>query len=284
MTSVATFLQTQARDGRSLLEPGERAPSIEATRFGVETALRARIAPPIERDATLQWLESLATDDGFRSMVDAPPQLGATYYAVRLFHLLEAPAHRARYGPLLIRGLETAFSDLSNRDVDQLYYLCRALQLSDTLERSSIKPQLIEFFHACRAPTGGFGNKPGEVGDIEHTYCAVGALKLLGQDARPLVDADWVRACAGPDGWIQWGPDDPKRTFGTLYWGTHLALNVNIPLEWERIRELVATSANADGGWGPQMSTLWNTYCAVSASLIADVALGVVPRSALGLE
>jgi len=199
--------------------------------------------------------------------------LASTYYAARLILITGDHSFLAEITTSLVNWLQRQLKKEENQTVDSLYYLMRTVDLLNLHVGGNLVEECLEFLQSCGSPTGGFGNVSHTSGDIEHSYCVVHLLLAFGKST-PDSLSGWLARCVQPDGWIAWSPTDPRYTHATLYWGSHLALLLNIPLPWASIWSLIKRTQNPDGGFGFNSSSLWHTYCAVSTRIIAEIALG----------
>lgn len=286
LAKTLAYLKGQTSPDGSFVEVGENGASVEACRFGYETSRRAAMELGLNTELRT-WVAARRMDDGsFRSQVDSERgSLSSTYYAVRVFRLLNATTELDVTRSATTAWLQAQWSKPENQNIDELYYLIRALHLLDAETSTSLKGAWIDFIKSCRSGSNGYANKPGEVGDIEHSYCSIHALLLLGVPAAGLGgDAAWISDCVRPDGGIQWSPNDPTHSHATLYWGAHLIYLLKLPHPWEATAEFVSSSINADGGYGLNGSNLWHSYCAVSTALLAEISLGRASAEQLVIE
>jgi prenyltransferase beta subunit len=280
---IEAFLSKRLWGECAFVEVGERIPTLEATRFGMEAAIRSGLDLVVSESAR-SWVRTLwSPEGGFASDSEAlRPDLASSYYAVRLLLTTRDRTVLDEIRPALTRWLIEQWDKPYNRNVDTVYYLVRAVKLLESPVERDVSQSWREFLWSCQDRLGGFGKTPGSAPDIERTYCATHLLLLLGEPISNLT-AHWLQECVELDGWIIWSPTDSRRSHGTLYWGSHLALLIEAERRWDS-PQLVEKTQNSDGGFGFNGSSLWDTYCAVSADLIAKIALGTRTRAALCLE
>jgi prenyltransferase beta subunit len=283
--TIEAFLESRLRDG-GFVEMDQSAPTMEATRFGMEAARRSGIEPVPLRDA-VEWVLGLWREEGgFAERPGAEAaDAASTYYAARL---LEIAGARARLHPglkSLGAWLSKAWQDEADRTLDLLYYLARTATLLGIDVEPAVASEWARFLLACRdrSGSGALANVPGEESDVEHSYCGTQLLLGMGMPPAPSLRA-WLRSCIDPEGGIRWAPGSPRRSLPTLYWGAHLALYLDVELDPSGVEAVLAPLRNPDGGYGSPRSSIWQTYCAVSASLIAEISAGRRPRADLGLE
>lgn len=261
------FLHSCATPDGGYVETGEKQPSLEATRFALESLALLMAVPDTASVGFVR--RSFRPVGGFARHPDSLlPELGATYYAVRILHLLNATELMSEIRTSTHRWLMSMiFSESNSRitlDIDHLYYALRALYLSGETLPLSVLQYVADFTHACADSQGGFGLTPGRVPDVERTYCCLRMLAELGIVVHNKdTHAKWLAACFSAGQWYS----DPSRTDSSLagmYWGVSAANLLDLPIPWTSIPPIVERYRRHDGGYGNSgYPTLWHTYCAL---------------------
>jgi prenyltransferase beta subunit len=273
---VLTFLESRSKQAGLFTEVGERAPTVEAARFGLEAS--AAVGKPasteMRRDTRKLVIACLRPEGGFAVQADSPrPELSATYYAVRLFRLgnvADVLLDRRRVAAWIVAQLFDGSRVDGSLDVDQLYYGVRGLQLMDAREFDRERRDAVaRYVNRCAAPGGGFGLRPGLVPDIERTYCCVSILEALGCLQNPRAHASWTESCLA-GGRALWRPSDTKSTPATFYWALRAASLLGVFVRWAEVASALRSFEREDGGYGGEAgATLWYTYCGVSVRKLA---------------
>jgi prenyltransferase/squalene oxidase-like repeat protein len=266
--SPLRFLAACQRGGGEYLESGEDEPTMEALRWAAEIAALAGGPPP----DPFPFLRRCRRDGGTYAMTAGEPgaSRAAGYYAARALVLTgrrdEIPHS---LGPWFAGQLSEPGGAAAS-DIDEMFYALRALQQMAALSLlpRQVSDALVEFIHRCWHGDGGFAGVPGRPPDMEHTYCAVCSLDLLGH---PL-DAAWASAATG---WVTQGfrtgsglaaltPGAAQVSLGATYWGVRAGEVLGARVWTGRIRAGLAATRRGDGGYGTgAVSTLWETYCAL---------------------
>ncbi len=204
------------------------------------------------------------------TVTDPEPSRAASYYAVRVLTLCGQRAEiGGRLGHWFASELATPGRPAPS-DIDEMFYVLRALEQLDALSllTQEVSASLVSFIRRCRAADGGYGGAPRQPPDIEHTYCAVCSLSLLGS---PLGDADrhgtaaWLRSrFATPCGLATLRPAGDAPSLAASYWGWRAGEVLGATVCTSRLAAAVEALRKPGGGYGTRAhATLWESYCAL---------------------
>jgi prenyltransferase beta subunit len=260
------------------IETGETEPTMEATRFGLENLTLLHM--PLNAEGTLAFVAACQRPEGGFAMRQdgGSADLAATYYALRIFELLEAPQALAPEARQALHGWlrQQLFPDVRGHaalDIDPLYYAVRAWLLSTGHFTTAEHEAVVASIWACAGNDGGFAQFPGHAPDIERTYCCLHLLQELNVESWELPRQHaWISSCYFR-GRVHETPQRVTYSLATLYWGTRAAELTQLRLPWLAIRQEVEHHQQADGGYGMKReATLWQTYCALGTLRIAESA------------
>lgn len=266
---LSRFINSRQNDSGLLVETDEDEPTLEAARFGAEIA--AMVGTPPAR-ATLELVNACRRGSAFAmTSGSAGPELGATYYALRLFDLAERDITEHSRVAQWIAG--QLFVDVSvGRDLDELFYGIRALELIKSVLTDMQRDAVRRFLNDCACNDGGYALMPGQTPDIERTYCALAIWHWLGgRDDREIaqLQAPWVRNCYD-NGHIRIHPADSTWSLATCYWGIRCVELLQLNWPWDQCQCAAVECRRVDGGFSASgTSTLWETYCALRVIDIA---------------
>jgi prenyltransferase beta subunit len=262
------FLTSRQQGPGEYLETGEDAATMEALRWAAEISALLSGAP-VEPGPFVSRCRRPGGTFAFTA-ADAEPARNACYYAVRALVLSgqrdAIPAELALWftGELAAPGQPAA------SDIDEMFYVLRALEQLDAL--SLLGPDrsrsLAEFIQRCRNDDGGYGGMPGQSSDTEHTYCAVCSLSLLGHpvdDGQRRVTVGWLRGrFATPSGLATLTAADDTPSLAASYWGFRAGEVLDAVVGTDRLGLAVLGLRKPDGGYGARAAaTLWESYCAL---------------------
>ncbi|HEX8205959.1 MAG TPA: prenyltransferase/squalene oxidase repeat-containing protein [Solirubrobacteraceae bacterium] len=276
LSETAAFVRGRALDGGPFVEIDEEAPTVEATRFGLETLNTLGAGPSDEerRVATELVRACHRPDGGFApTEADEASALNSTYYAVRVMSagLVDLEPDREALARWL-RAEVLPAGDTVEVDVDELYYAIRAFQLAEIGFEQQERDAIEAFVARCADSGGGFALLPGQAPDIERTYCCLHTLQILGATEVAAEDRDFVAACF--DGRrIHWDPEHSKPASpATMYWGSRAAQISRPPeIDWSGVAEGIDSFRRDGGGYAfdDGEPNLWLTYCGARTSDIA---------------
>jgi prenyltransferase beta subunit len=214
-----------------------------------------------------------------------PRYYGSPFGAEAAFHF-KPPTGEER------TALDRSRQQLGFYNLSSLYYLLAGLQASQ--RQVSNSATLVEFIRERQAPGGGFVDvrieKPeprDEEAHIAHTFQAVAAFKLLGEEI-PRADqvADFIHACQRNSGGFGRN-SNPKDGQEDVYytWAALRALELlgKRPRRVAECTRSIQALQNADGGFGDRQgwrSRLYSTFYAVHALQIlhGDPRKGIISQ------
>lgn len=268
------FVRSRALHDDPFVEVGERVPTVEAARFGLETLAALEVEPgESTRAAVDRLLDDCARPDGGYAMRrdDGPSELAATYYATRLMTagLVGRVPDSERIAEYVRRSV---LGDGGARvwvDVDDLYYGMRAVALAAVSLSGDEHEAVHAFMSGCAHPDGGFGLVPGAEPDVERTYCCLHMLQFLGADEVGPRHARFVGACSDGE-LIHWSPAHERSYPATMYWGARAAQIAGVDLDWDRLARGMESFRRPGGGYAAGGEPdLWLTYCGTRTLEIA---------------
>lgn len=254
------------------VETGERQPSLEALRWACE--IRALLGEPVEPGSITFIAACRRGNEAYAMHVERHrPELGATYYAVRVLalagHADQVPAAMAGW----LDGTVFGAAGIITVDADDLFYAIRALEQAGLTPAAERTTRIAEFLRGCQHPAGGFGLVPGAPPDVERTYCCLAIDHFMARTAPDWPDpvdrgrhARWLRTCLGPVG-IRMAPTGPANP-ATQYWGVQAFRLAGIAPDPVVVRDAVDRARHPDGGFGAP--TLWHSYCALRVLRLLD--------------
>jgi hypothetical protein len=262
------FLAACRRGPGEYVEADEHEPTMEALRWAAEISslLSGEQVEPVP------FIDKCRRPGGTfaMTMTDPAASRAASYYAARVLTLTGRPDDIPDELPHWFAAELAAPGRPASSDIDEMFYVLRALQQVDALSLLStdVIRSLVDFIARCADPSGGYAGIPGQPPDIEHTYCAVCSLSLLG---RPLKDAErrttaaWLSGrFATPSGLAALTATDDTPSIAATYWGFRAGEVLGATVWTDRLREAVENHRKTEGGYGTRTyATLWESYCAL---------------------
>jgi hypothetical protein len=267
-SATLRFLRSRRQGPGRYLEAREDEPTLEALRWAAEiTAILS--GEPV---TPAPFIDDCRRTGGTFAMTatDPEPSRAASYYAVRALTLAGRRADLPGELPAWFAGELAAPGLPATSDIDELFYVLRALEQLGALDRlaPAVVRSLVEFVRDCRDGDGGYGGMPGLPPDTEHTYCAVCSLSLLGDplgtgDSR--VTAGWLsERFATPSGLATLTEVDDTPSLAASYWGFRAGEVLGATVWTDRLGRAVRGLGKPDGGYGARSyATLWESYCAL---------------------
>ncbi|MHC0429350.1 prenyltransferase/squalene oxidase repeat-containing protein [Streptomyces sp. O3] len=207
---VADWLRTTWSGAAYAMTPGQ-APEVWATHFSTRTAIGLREAGVPDRQALLDWLRGLQTEDGGLSWTPGhgAPDVRACHYGAAAWAALnsEEPVDPPWDVPGLVSWIQAqqtpdgGFRFSPDAEVPCLWATYRSVAALRALDALPARP-IEGWVRGLRGTTGAFVRWSGyQVEDVWASFCAVGALIGVGAEVADLAD-DVVRrmselACPG---------------------------------------------------------------------------------------
>ncbi|MFG2000493.1 prenyltransferase/squalene oxidase repeat-containing protein [Spirillospora sp. NPDC048911] len=273
------FLTSRRQGPGAYLEAREDEPTLEALRWAAEITwlLSGEAVTPAP------FIDECRRRDGAFAMTaaDPEPSRAASYYAVRAFTLAglrdDVPRELAHW---FVDELATPDLPAAS-DIDEMFYVLRALEQLGALSLISpeVSRSLVHFLQACRNSDGGYGGKPGQPPDTEHTYCAICSLSLLQHPvsaAEGRVTTAWLRERFDtPSGLATLTPGDDTPSLAASYWGFRAGEVLDAAVWTDRLGPAVEGLGKPGGGFGArEHATLWESYCALRVLSLLPAPLG----------